>query len=122
MKTRTRTQWRLTWTRETDEGSTWSKSKKFWSRPALDRWVGLLTTDRPWEFLSEFIGKGPDDPACECWRWHDDGDRCEKCGKTVRQVCAERSENMWPLLGYTIESRTVTTTEWGGMIRWEAGT
>lgn len=108
---RTRTQYRLRIVRETDEGELWSKWKTFFSRSDLNRYIGMIASDRPWEHMRQFAGKGPDDPACS---YFDEGCGCDECasGTTVRQHCDEIRAKYWPVVGFSVEVRKVATTPW----------
>jgi hypothetical protein len=110
---RTRTQYRLTVFRETDEGTLWRKSKTFFSRPALNSYIGMISSAEPWRYVREFVGLGPDDVACR-YNKEAEGCGCDICasGKTVRQECDERREKLWPVVGFEVYVRKVSTTPW----------
>lgn len=111
-KTRTRKQYRLTWSRATNAESGFAtpmvKTKNFASIKALERHVRIMTSDEPWrEWKTEFEGLLPEDYAC-C-----PGGPSHECGcggYTNAEVRDEKRKDLPPILWIKQEVREITST------------
>jgi hypothetical protein len=100
MTQKQRLQYRVIWKREGNH----PKSRRVASLGNAEKWVGLLTSNEPWKFLSGERTK-PDDYMC-C-----SGHECSCGGKSLREFCEAKREGLPKIEWIRIDVRTVSKWE-----------
>jgi hypothetical protein len=105
-----RKQYRLTWSRgyESPYEDAYVSEKRFWTKPALERHIWILTADEPWRAWNKESARfGPNDFVC-CF-----SSECE-CGQelTFAEDTRKRREGLRPIIWMKLEERIVTRGDW----------